>query len=267
MNKSPNGGGSTRTVDAVDTAFDIIEAIHELNGASMTEIARHLDVSKSAVHSHLHTLEAREFLTRIGYEYRPSYRFIDIGEALRRVHYAIYRFGHDRAEELANETGENTQLMIQEHGVGVHIFNTSGQKGIFTEKYPVGRACPLHCMAAGKAILAHLPDDDIEQIVFGAELEAVTQHTITDPEALQEELETIRERGVAFSSEEAVRGMRGVAAPVLDPDWDPIGSINVSGPISRVKGDRFREDLAQKVLEASNVIEVTIMNEMEYRTD
>lgn len=264
MNKHRGDASSTRTVDAVETSIDIIEALHELEGATMTELAEHLELSKSAVHSHLHTLEAREVLTREGYQYRPSYRFIDLGETLKRVHYDLYRYGREQAQSLAEETGETTQLMIQEHGVGVHVFNTSVQQGIFTDKYPVGRASPLHCMAAGKAILAHL-DEELLTSVIDAGLEAITDQTITDPDELRRELETIREEGVAFSSEEAVRGMRGIAAPVLDAELAPIGSVNVAGPVTRVKGERYRKELPQKVREASNVIEVTIMNEREYR--
>lgn len=257
--------GSTRTVAAVDTAVDIIETLEELDAATVTEVAERLDLSTSAVHSHLSTLEQREFVTREGFAYRPSYRFIDIGESLKRVHYDIYRYGRERAEELAEETQESTQLMIEEHGVGVHIFNSGGETGIFTEKYPLGRSCPLHISAAGKAILAHLPADRREAVLYESDLEQVTERTITDPEELETELETIRETGVAFSSEEAARGMRGVAAPVLDTDETVLGSINVAGPVSRIAGDRFREDLAQRVIEASNVIEITITNEREYR--
>lgn len=264
MNKHRGDSSSTRKVDAVETSIDIIEAIHELGGATMTELAEHLDLSKSAVHSHLHTLEAREVLTREGYQYRPSYRFIDIGETLKRVHYDLYRYGREQAQSLAEETRENVQLMIEEHGVGVHVFNTSVKHGISTEKYPVGRASPLHCMAAGKAILAHLDEERLDAILSRG-LESVTEETITDPEELRRELETIREEGVAFSSEEAVRGIRGIAAPVLDADMAPIGSVNISGPITRIKDEVYLEELPQKVLEASNVIEVTIMNEREYQ--
>lgn len=255
-----------RTVDAVHTSIDIIEATHRADGATLTELADNLNLSKSAVHSHLRTLEGREVLTREGNTYRPSYRFIDISETLRRVHYDIYMFGREQAEQLAAETGESVQLMIHEHDVGIHIYNTNTVQGIPFDRFPVGRACPLHCVAAGKAIMAHLDDDDLKEII-GTELEAVTDQTLTDPEALREELEQVREEGVAFSSEEAVRGMRGVAAPVLDPDWEPLGSINISGPSTRLNGERYREELAQKVLEASNVIEVTITNQQEYRQE
>jgi len=265
MNENAAEEGSTRTVNAVNTAVDIVEALHALDGATMTEVAEHLDASKSAVHSHLHTLERRDVVVRDGFEYRPSYRFIDIGESLKRVHYAIYQHGKDRVAELAEETDEFAQIMIQELGVGVHIFNTGGKKGIFTQKYPLGTPCPLHCTAAGKAILAHLPEERTHEIVHESELERVTDQTITDPSRLEEELETIRDENVALSSEEAVRGMRGVASPVLDGDGAPLGSINVSGPVSRVKGERFRTEIPERVIEASNVIEITMMNERRYR--
>lgn len=263
MDEDQGGTETNRTVDAVNISIDIIEASHSLQGARLTDLAEHLELSKSTVHSHLRTLEGRELLTREGNTYRPSYRFIKIAETLRQAHYEIYRFGRDQAEQLAEETGETVQLMIEEHGVGIHVYNTSTRFGLYTDRFHVGRACPLHCVAAGKAILAHLEADDLEAVIRSG-LNPVTDQTITDPGVLRDELEQVRKEGVAFSSEEAVQGMRGIAAPVLGTDSNPIGSINISGPITKIKGERFRKELAQKVLKASNELEITIMNEQEY---
>lgn len=256
--------GPKRTVDAVGTTIDIFEALHEMDGGTVTELADRLDFPKSSVYAYLTTLEEREFVTREGYSYRPSYRFISVAEALRRSHYDVYKYGRESAKQLAEETGEFVQLMVEEYDVGIHIFTASGKKGIYADKYPVGRPCPLHCNAAGKAILAHLPEEKLERIVYRNELSEITENTMTDPDELLGELGEIRETGVAFSSEEAVRGMRGVASPVLDSSGEPMGSLNISAPVSQVDRERFREVLPEKVVEFSNIIEINAMNERGY---
>lgn len=252
---------SKRTVDAVGRTIDIFEALHELGGATLTELSDHLNYSKSSVHAYLATLEEREFVTKEGYSYRPSYRFITIAEQLRRTHYDIYKYGRESAKRLAEDTGEFVQLMIEEHDVGIHIFTFSGKRGVYADKYPIGRPTPLHCNAAGKAILSTLPEEQLERILFRNELPAITENTITDPEQLLDELEEIRETGVAFSTEEAVVGMRGIASPIVGPSGEPMGSINISGPLSQFDKERFRETLPEKVVEYSNIIEVETMNE------
>jgi len=88
---------------------------------------------------------------------------------------------------------------------------------VYADKYPVGRPCPLHCNAAGKAILATLPERKLQRIVFQNNLPSITENTITDPDELLRELEAIQETDVAFSTEEAVIGMRGIASPVVGP--------------------------------------------------
>ncbi|WP_232700746.1 IclR family transcriptional regulator [Halobacterium wangiae] len=262
----PNSGenSSTRTVDAVGRTIDIFEALHELEGGTVTELADHLGYSKSSVHAYLTSLEEREFVTKEGYFYRPSYRFITIAERLRRSHYDIYRFGREAAKRLAEETGEFVQIMVEEYEMGIHIFTASGKKGVYADKYPVGRPCPLHCNAAGKAILATLPERKLQRIVFQNNLPAITENTITDPDELLRELEAIQETGVAFSTEEAVIGMRGIASPVVGPSGEPLGSVNISGPVSQFDKERFRETLPEKVVECSNFIEVEVMNERGY---
>lgn len=256
--------GPKRTVDAVGKTIDIFEALYEMEGGTVTELAERLDYPKSSVHAYLATLEEREFVTKQGYSYRPSYRFITMAESLRRTHYDIYKYGRESTSQLAEETGEFVQLMVEEYDVGIHIFTASGKKGIYADKYPVGRPCPLHCNAAGKAILANLSEEKLERIVYQNGLDEITENTITNPEELLGELETIRETGVAFSSEEAVRGMRGIASPVLDPSGAPIGSLNISGPVSQFDNERFRETLPEKVVEFSNIIEINVMNERGY---
>lgn len=256
--------GPKRTIEAVKKTTDILEALHEIEGATLTELAEYLDYSKSSLHAYLVTLEEQEFVTKEGYSYRPSYRFITMAESLQRTHYDIYKYGRESAKELAEETGEFVQLMVEEHGVGIHIFAVSGKKGMFAAKYPVGRPCPLNCNAAGKAILAHLPEEKLEQILYQNNLEKITESTITDPEELLDELETIRETDVAFSSEEAVSGMRGVASPVLNSSGEVMGAINISGSMSHFDDERFQETLPKKVVEFSNIIEVNAMNERGY---
>jgi len=251
------------SVKTTDRIFRIVETLQELDGGRVSEVAEALDMADSTVHRHLKSLRENEYVVQEGDIYHVGFRFLNLGDYARNRK-ELYRLAEPKLEQLAEETNENVQLMIEEHGVGVHVFNTSVKHGISTEKYPVGRASPLHCMAAGKAILAHLDEERLDAIL-SRDLEAVTEKTITDPEELRRELETIREEGVAFSSEEAVRGIRGIAAPVLDADMAPIGSVNISGPITRVKDEVYREELPQKVLEASNVIEVTIMNEREFQ--
>lgn len=254
--------GDARTVKAVDTALDIVDALCNLGGATVTELGDHLDLSTSAVHTHLKTLEGRGYVTCEDYTYRPSLRFIGIGEQVKREHIRIYNAGREEIQELAEATGEYGWLMAEERGEGIYVFKYRGENAVETGNFPPGQPTPLHCTACGKAILAHLPEARVREILNESGMEARTPNTITDEETLLEELEQIREQGYALSSEESVHGIRAIAAPVLTEDGSVLGSIGISGPVSRIKAERFRETLPEQLVECSNIVEIKAMSEM-----
>ncbi len=117
----------------------------------------------------------------------------------------------------------------------------------------------LHCTGTGKAILAHMPEERIGQIIDQHGLPRRTNHTITDRDELDAELERVRRKGVAFDDEERLDGMRGVATPILNQETgDLLGALTVAGPTHRIHGDWFREDIPELLQRASKMVEESI---------
>lgn len=87
-------------------------------------------------------------------------------------------------------------------------------------------------------------------------LPRVTEHTITDEEELFDELETIRDRGIAFNHQEMIHGLVAVGAPIKDQDGNVPGALSVVGPTSRMDEDRFRRELPDMIMRSVNIIEV-----------
>jgi DNA-binding IclR family transcriptional regulator len=114
---------------------------------------------------------------------------------------------------------------------------------IITVCTPVGSMFPAHCTAAGKAILAYMADDEIQELVRRHGLRQMTPFTITQMSVLKENLRMIRQRGYAVDHQELERGLSGVAAPVLSAHERVIASVGIAGPTLRFRG----KELAQKV--------------------
>jgi len=225
-----------------------------MEGASVSELAERLDRSKATVHSHLATLADNELVVKQDGTNEISLRFVDIGEyAKSRID--IYDVAKAEVDRLAEETGEVAQFMIEEHGRGVYLHKARGENAIQTASY-TGNRKDLHCTALGKAILSQLSTNRVNEIVDRHGLPQRTEKTISTREELFDELETIRERGVAFDDEEILHGLRCIAASIRHPTGDINGAISISGPTSRFKGDRFHEELPEIVQGAANVIEV-----------
>lgn len=250
------GDKAQNPVKSARSAFRIVEALKELDGAGVSELADHLDLPKSTTHNYLSTLEETGYLTKEEGEYYVGIRFLELGSYVRNRR-KIYQIAKPEVVELAEETGELANLLIEEHGKGTYLQRARGARAVQVEA-PEGSRVPLYCTGLGKCILAHLPEQRVESIIEMEGLEPYTPNTVTSRDELLTQLETIRDRGYALDDEERIAGLRCVAAPILSTDDRVLGAISVSGPSNRIRGELYRETLPNKVLETVNVIELNV---------
>ncbi|MGC1684347.1 MAG: IclR family transcriptional regulator C-terminal domain-containing protein, partial [Candidatus Acidiferrales bacterium] len=118
---------------------------------------------------------------------------------------------------------------------------------VIAVRTPVGARFPAHCTAVGKAVLAHLPEYEIEIILAAAGatkgLPRFTASTLTRIPALKENLRQIIQRGYALDNQELERGLSGVAAPIRTNEGQVIGAVGMAGPTPRFRG----KELAKKI--------------------
>lgn len=246
----------TKPVGAMKTAFEVIEALKELNGAGVTELADHLGVPKSTAHSHLSTLEQFGYIQKQDDTYRLGLRFLDLGGYIRDQ-MELHQTGRPELEELAEETGDWANLMAEENGQGVYVDFTRGERAVELDIYP-GKRVYLHATALGKSILAHKSEPEVRDAIDQHGLPALTEDTVTDEAELFDRLETIRERGYAYDREERLQGLKCVAAPIVINDNHVVGAVSVSGPTTRMKGERFEDEIPEMVTNAANVIGINL---------
>ena len=244
---------STR-IKSAETTFRIVEAIRELDGASVSELAEELDRPTSTVHNYLQTLESNEYLTKDGRTYRVGLRFLGLGKHIED-RLQIREIAIPEIDELAERTGELASLLVEEHSKGVYVYLHSGEKAVYLDAQP-GMRTYLHQTGLGKALLSASQEAKVESAIEDHGLPRATPNTITDPDELRAELGRIRERGYAIDRGERVSGVRCIAVPVAPSGGEPVGAISVSGPKSRVKGEFFETELPELVEEAANVIEI-----------
>ena len=243
-------------VKSAGTMIRIIDAIKELDEPTLSGIAEHVGVPKSTAHDHLTTLTKLHLIVDTPDGYRLGARFLEYGGYARKS-MRVYRVARPVVENLAAETGEHANLGIEEHGLAVFLYKAKGENAVTIDTHP-GMRVPLHTTAMGKVIMANRPRREIDRIIDEHGLIQVNENTITDRETLFEELETIKDRGYATDNGERVDRMRCVAVPIFGDGGDVIAAVSVSGPMSRMQGDRMENDLPQRVKSAANVIEVNL---------
>lgn len=243
-------------IKTTETIFEIITTLVEQDGATASELTKELNMPTSTIHDHLQTLDHLGLVVEEDHIYRISTRFLELGSR-RRKKMDIYQETKPELHRLANETGEHASLMIEEKGIGVLLYTARGDNAVQVPTYGGARA-KLHMTAPGKAIMAHLPDERIGEIIDTHGLPERTKNTITSRDELTEELQQIREQGYSVDNQEIFEGMRAIGAPLLDQNNQILGAISVYGPVNRLDDDRFKDDIPQNVLQAANVIEVNL---------
>lgn len=235
------------------TSFRVLDGLAGLRGGGVTDLAVHLDMPKSTVYKHLATLRDIGYVRKDGSEYYLGAKFVELGETTKRD-YLLYRIGRVDAEKLALVTGDIAGLFIEERGTGTVLVQTRGD---YASKNDIvfENTRYLHASAPGKALLAQLPEARVDEILDRHGLPRVTENTITDRGELREQLETIRDRGIAFESGEQQAGYHSIAATIGGWDDPVLGSLYVAGPPDRMSSPRMRQDLAMTLESVSQNVE------------
>ena len=198
----------------------------------VTEIARQLGLSKAVVHRILQSLADRSFVATdpVTREYRLGPAAVALGTRVLRD-LDLRRAARPVLRRLRDTTGETTTLSEAANLGRVYLDQFESRQEI-KMTVELGRRHPLHAGASGRAILAFLPREVIEQVI-GSGLPTLTPTTIQSSSRLRRELALVRERGYAISRGERQHGAGSVAAPVFGLEGDVAGAISVCGPVSR----------------------------------
>lgn len=248
-----NDDGSSKTIGTLETTISLLEALEQNGQAGVTELANSVNVSKSTVHHHLATLQKHRFVQKNEEGYRLGHRFLTYGGSARERE-TIYSVGKHEVDALADETNECVQIVVEELGKGIYLYQADGNQSGFPRLH-VGGQIDLHCTAAGKVILAQRPREHVKAVIERHGLPRYTDNTITSREALFEELDRIREHEVGFDDEEQFDGIRCVASPITSESGELLGAICLSGPTDRLANDRFKKKIPNFVQDTAGVIE------------
>jgi len=215
------------------------------------EIASALPFARTTVHRILYSLEKLGYLEKAEARahYRLAAKFFELTEPA--VHFRrLQSVARSAMVKLLIQFSETVNLGVLENGQVTHIDVLQSPSALRIAANP-GERNPVHSTALGKAILAFLPESEVEAILKQHPLIKMTPKTITQKAHLLEHLASVRERGVAFDLEENLTGVVCVAAPIFDQLGRVVASLSVSGPASRMESKLLQiQDEVRSVGEA-----------------
>jgi len=232
----PNPEGSSQSLErglAILTAFT-----PDQPALGISELARRLDLTRSTTHRYVATLAKLGYLyqeesTR---KYRLGARVLDLGfSVLGSLELRDIAAPHLRW--LTDTTGHTSNLAIRDDTDVILIDRVRGRPGRYHQlefSLHTGSRLPSYCSATGKALLAFLPQPDLDQLLDRIDLVQRGPRTLTSKSALLAELGKVRRTGIAVNDEELDIALRSIAAPIRSRSGEVVAAVNVAIPWSPV---------------------------------
>lgn len=225
-------------INSVLKAIRIMELFTPENPTqALADISKQLGLPKSTVHNLLNTLMAA------GYIEKTDNNLYALGTAIIaltqnvRVNVEVRDRAAPLLRELADLCSESVYLTIRDGDFALYIYAIESSHRLLA-RTAVGDRANLHCTAVGKAILAHLPGDEVDRVIARAGLPRFTAATITSPSVLMEQLQEIRLQGYSVDRQEHETGVFCIGAPIFDVHGHVFGACSVSGIDPEIVGKR-----------------------------
>lgn len=216
------------------------------SGATVTDLAKAVGLSRPTAFRLLNSLELTGFVDRTDAKYTLGWEFARLA---RRAHpYAglVTRI-QPVLDELAETLSETVtvsvplpsgrELDLIAAATGSHVVSVS-------VRTLIGGQWPLHASSTGKILLAEM-DQDTLMTLLPPRLEALTPDTIVDRDILMREVQQVREQGYSIIDNELEEGLLSLSRPVRDSAGSLVAVLTVDAPRYRFGRDRIPEALQQ----------------------
>jgi IclR family transcriptional regulator, acetate operon repressor len=218
------------SVQSIERAFVLLELMADAGGTlALSQLANESGLPLPTIHRLLRTLVDLGYIRQeSSRQYVLGPRLIRLGDASSRM---LSVWARPHLARLVDELGESANLAMLDGEEIVYIAQAQSRHSMrmFTE---VGRRVEPHCTAVGKAIMAHMPIDEVREILKRTGMQRHTDTTITDPDEFAAQLAWSAAHGYAIDEGEQEIGVRCVAVAI--PNAPSRLAISVSGPAGRM---------------------------------
>ncbi|SEM71384.1 transcriptional regulator, IclR family [Pseudorhodobacter antarcticus] len=229
MNKIVETGDGT-----VGKALEVLDSVAAVGGpVRFTDLLANSPFPKATLYRFLQTLTHQGMLS-----YDPDRQTYALGMRLVRLAHTAWSrsslapIARPHLDRLSAELGETLHLAQLDQGQVLYVDKRNAAQPV--EMFSsAGKVGPAYCTGVGKAMMAHLPPDAVEQVMVRQSFHRFTPHTYTTPAELAAELTAITKRGYAFDREEHEPGIICIAVPILSDRGRAIGAISVTSTTTR----------------------------------
>lgn len=231
--------GHKKIVPAAQRALAVLELLMaSRKGLAVSEIARSMGLARSTTFYIINTIE------ECGYIYRtsPRGRYTFTAKLLELASRSLGSLG------VREPAAPFLRALMLKTGLTVHLGVIAQNEVVLIDKVApaagqqvatwVGKRMPIHCTGLGKALMAHLPEEQIQSHIKQG-LIRYNENTIVSASRLKDELLRIRSHGYAIDDEEETVGLRCLGAPVFDKNNQAVAAISIAGTSEQLSDEKL----------------------------
>lgn len=241
-----SSGGSRDFVHSLARGLALVQLFDaDHTHLTLDEAAVGSGISRSAVWRLLRTLTVAGYVRFDGQHYSLTPRLLDLGY-VQQSRLTLAEVARPHCDRLSRELRKPVSLAVMD-GVDIVFLQRSGRRRIMSVALSVGSRLPAHSTAIGRAVLAWLPDEEIDDYLRTVPLLEKTSHSVTSAETLRNHLLEVRSNGWSIVEQELEEGLSAIAVPVRGRDGTVVAAINTT---TQTLGSALHEVEAPDVIRA-----------------
>jgi DNA-binding IclR family transcriptional regulator len=216
-------------VQSVEKAMGVLAAFHHADGPlTLSDIAARAGLDRSAAQRMVHTLRATGYIERDtdGHGFIPGMRILDHTLDYLRIN-PLVRQATPVLQELRSSVRERIDLSLFDDLRLVYAIRLQTKRQTFNASL-VGHSVPTFCTSGGWAVLARMPQDRARDLIERSDRRPFTPHTITDVDALMEQIEQTRARGHSLCIDQILLGEIAMGFAILDSEGAACAAIHIA---------------------------------------
>jgi DNA-binding IclR family transcriptional regulator len=229
---------TTKNVRSVERAIGILTSFSRSRPSmDVGELQQLVRLARPTLYRLLNTLENHGLVRSVGEprRYELGYKVVEMAN-LWLSEAKIVRVAQPLLEPLWLRTGETVALMIPLSATKRLCAIEYKSRHALSFSYGIGHTGLMYLGASGKAMLAHMPAQQIE-----IALREATRKGRIETQKVRGELDRIRRNGYAVTEGEVTKGAVAIAAPVFDYTGSIVGSVGLYGPEARLQKSEQRD--------------------------
>ncbi len=230
---------------AIDKAVQIFDFLAQHSGSTFSQIYQGVNLPKSTTSSLLASLLVHGLLRQEQNKYYLGIRLYEFGSKAEED-MDIKKIALEPLTQLRDQTHLTCHLGVQEGFAAIYLTKLESPSAVVIRTW-VGKKLSLYSSGLGKALLAWLPDEQVDILFPEEQLKTHTATTIATKTQLKQQLQEIRQQGWAFDNGEDSEGIYCVAVPIFDKQQRVVAAISLVGVAFQISADRIPQlvDMAQ----------------------